>query len=115
MSALEGSDREKPIDFTEDVRSKSKKWFLATYEIFLSVLHVSITIILVTLGDVLVVAVITWALGDPASQSILAKKFLEGIKILSIFGVSATYTIYLVYSLLQDVKHVRKLTQEDNK
>src|SRR5260370_3856787 len=105
----------KANSLTVDIKSKTTKWLLATYEIFLSVLHVTVTIILATVGDVLVVAVISWALGDPASQSLFTKKFVKGIKILSVFGVSASYTIYLAYSLLQDVFHVVRLVREDRK
>jgi hypothetical protein len=114
-SSEKESSTSKPTSLSEELKSQTAKWVLTTYKVFLTVLHVTLAIIFVTVGDALAVFIISWALGDPASQSVLARKFLDGIKILSVLGVSVSYTIYLVYSLFQDVKHVFKMVQEDSK
>jgi hypothetical protein len=101
----------KPL--SQDLKSRTSKWLLPTYEIFLSVLHVSLTIVFATLGDALVILVISWAFGNPANQPMIAQTFLEGIRVLSIIGASASYAIYLTYSLIQDVQHVKKMIHED--
>jgi hypothetical protein len=105
----------KPLALSQELRSNTTKWLLPTYEVFLSVLHVTLTIVFATLGDALVLLVITWAFGKPETQPMFAQKFLEGIKILSIIGASATYAIYLMYSLIQDVQHIRKMIRDGNK
>lgn len=97
------------FDLYKQARIRTKKILFATYVIFLCVLHVTIVVVIASLGDFLCVTVISALEGNPANQSIIIRQVLETIKTFSIFGTAALYTIYLAYSLIDSVIHVSKM------
>ena len=94
---------------TKKLRREQKKILLATYVIFLCVIHVTIVIVLASIGDFVSVFVISVLEGNPATQSIAIRQVLETIKTFSVYGTAVLYTIYLLYSLLDSIKHVTKM------
>lgn len=97
------------FDLYKAARIRTKKIILATYVIFLCVLHVTIVIVLASLGDFVSVFIISALEGNPANQSETIKQVLEAIKTFSVYGTATLYTIYLLYSLFDSIKHVTKM------
>ena len=96
----------KDFNLYKTARIRTKKIVLATYVIFLCVLHVTIVIVLASLGDFVCVFVISILEGNPANQSATIKQVLEAIKTFSVYGTAALYTIYLLYSLFDSIKQM---------
>jgi len=103
----------KDAELIKTATSNTKKWALTTYKIFLSVVHVTVVSIIVALADAAVIAVVSLLFGNPAAQPLLAQYIFSVLKVLSIFGTTVLYSIYLAYSLLGEAKRVIKLLKEE--
>jgi hypothetical protein len=93
--------------------SQVKRWILATCNVFLSVMHVTVVGIITALADAGFVAVVSWLFGNPANHPLIAQYIFSAFQNLSIFGTTALYVIYLAYSLIGEAKRTFKLLKKE--